>query len=110
VLDETPGVCGGQSINPSPPVVSYASTLNQLFNASSPDRGVILSLNIPVRNRVSQATQVRSELESHHAGIRIGDAVQGEMNKMPSIPNVSEHPANRLPTDTGKSDGHLPLQ
>jgi outer membrane protein len=51
----------GQS--PIAPSVSYAGTLNQLVNSTSPDKGVGLQLNIPLRNRAAQAVQIRSELE-----------------------------------------------
>jgi outer membrane protein TolC len=43
--------------------VSYGGTLNQLVNSTSPDKGVGLQLNIPLRNRAAQAAQIRSELE-----------------------------------------------
>src|SRR5882724_1431745 len=41
--------------------VSYGNALNQLVNSSAPDKGVGLTLTIPIRNRVAQATQIRSE-------------------------------------------------
>ena len=44
----------------SVPPTGYGSTLNQLVNSTQPDKGVGLQLNIPIRNRVSQATQIRS--------------------------------------------------
>jgi outer membrane protein TolC len=45
--------------------------LNQLVNSTAPDKGVGLSLNIPLRNRAAQATQVRSEFEYRQAQLRI---------------------------------------
>jgi len=45
--------------------------LNELVNSSAPDKGVGLSLNIPIRNRAAQATQVRSELEYRQAQMRV---------------------------------------
>jgi outer membrane protein TolC len=62
--------------NAAPPVrnggpVSYSSALSQLVDSSSPDKGVGLSLNIPLRNRVAQATQLRSELEYRQAQMRL---------------------------------------
>jgi outer membrane protein len=51
--------------------VSYGSTLNQLFNSTAPDKGVGLQLTIPIRNRVGQATQIRSELEYRQAQMRL---------------------------------------
>ena len=49
------------------PTTSYGSTVNQLVNSSSPDKGVGLQLNIPIRNRAAQAVQIRSELEYQQA-------------------------------------------
>src|SRR6266436_3761014 len=51
--------------------VGYGSTLNQLVNSTQPDKGMGLQLSIPIRNRVSQATQIRSELEYRQAQMRI---------------------------------------
>ena len=50
--------------------VSYASTLNQLVNATAPDKGLGLSLSIPLRNREAQSNQVRAELELRQAEVR----------------------------------------
>jgi outer membrane protein TolC len=60
----------GCSTNPVTPV-SYGSTLNQLVNSTAPDKGVGLQLTIPLRNRVAQATQIRSELEYRQAQMRL---------------------------------------
>ncbi len=54
------------SMNPASPV-SYGGTLNQLVNSTAPDKGVGLTLNIPIRNRAAQAVQIRSELEYQQA-------------------------------------------
>ncbi len=51
--------------------VGYGSTLNQLVNSTSPDKGVGLTLNIPLRNREAQANQVRAELEYRQAQVRL---------------------------------------
>jgi outer membrane protein len=51
--------------------VGYSGTLNQLVDSSSPDKGVGVSLSIPLRNRVAQATQIRSELEYRQAQMRL---------------------------------------
>jgi outer membrane protein len=51
--------------------VGYGSTLNQLVNSTAPDKGVGLSLNIPLRNREAQANQVRAELEYRQAQVRL---------------------------------------
>jgi outer membrane protein len=51
--------------------VGYGGTLNQLVNSSAPDKGVGLTLNIPLRNREAQANQVRAELEYRQAQVRL---------------------------------------
>ncbi len=51
--------------------VSYPSTLNQLINGTAPDKGIGLSLTIPLRNREAQANQVRAELEYRQAQVRL---------------------------------------
>ncbi|MFZ0136073.1 MAG: TolC family protein [Candidatus Sulfotelmatobacter sp.] len=51
--------------------VSYGGTLNQLFNSTAPDKGIGLSLSIPLRNREAQANQVRAELEYRQAQVRL---------------------------------------
>lgn len=50
--------------------VSYGTTLNQLVTSTAPDKGVGLSLNIPIRNRLAQSNQVRAELEYRQAQTR----------------------------------------
>ena len=45
----------------------YGDVFGNLFNNSAPDKGVIVTLNIPLRNRQAQATQARSELEYRQA-------------------------------------------
>ncbi len=66
------GFCAGPNPNEIPPVspVSIGSTWNQMVNSTAPDKGVGLSLNIPLRNRAAQAVQVRSELEYRQAQMR----------------------------------------
>jgi outer membrane protein TolC len=51
--------------------VGYGGTLNQLVNSTAPDKGVGLTLNIPLRNREAQANQVRAELEYRQAQVRL---------------------------------------
>jgi len=51
--------------------VGYGSALNQLVNSIAPDKGVGLTLNIPLRNRQAQANQVRAELEYRQAQVRL---------------------------------------
>jgi outer membrane protein TolC len=51
--------------------VGYGSTLQQLVNSTAPDKGVGLTLTIPLRNREAQANQVRAELEYRQAQVRL---------------------------------------
>jgi outer membrane protein TolC len=51
--------------------VGYGGTLNQLVNGTAPDKGIGLTLNIPLRNREAQANQVRAELEYRQAQVRL---------------------------------------
>jgi outer membrane protein len=52
------------------PSTSYTTSLNQLVNSTAPDKGVGLTLNIPIRNRNADALQVRAELEYRQAQMR----------------------------------------
>ncbi|MGB8580308.1 MAG: TolC family protein [Candidatus Sulfotelmatobacter sp.] len=70
------GFCAGvnpitntQQIAPVSPT-SLGGTYNQLVNSTAPDKGIGLSLNIPLRNRAAQAVQIRSELEYRQAQMR----------------------------------------
>jgi outer membrane protein TolC len=49
------------------PTTPIGGTLNQLVNSTNPDKGVGLTLNVPIRNRAAQAVQIRSELEYQQA-------------------------------------------
>jgi len=51
--------------------VGYGNTLSQLVTSVAPDKGVGMTLNIPLRNRAAQANQVRSELEYRQAQVRL---------------------------------------
>jgi len=53
------------------PPTGYGSTLSQLVDSTAPDKGVALSLTIPIRNRSAQADQVRAELEFRQAQMRL---------------------------------------
>jgi outer membrane protein len=66
-----PQVCSPRNPSPQAPSVSYGQTLSQLVDSSAPDKGIALSLSIPIRNRAAQATQVRSEFEYRQAQLRI---------------------------------------
>jgi outer membrane protein len=70
------GTNGGPCIPPaavfgtSTAPISYSGTLNQLVNSTAPDKGIGLSLTIPIRNRLAQSNQVRAELEYRQAEVR----------------------------------------
>ena len=70
------GFCSGYNSHTGttliPPVASTSigETWNQLVNSTAPDKGVGLSVNIPLRNRAAQSLQVRSELEYRQAQMR----------------------------------------
>ncbi|MCU1297646.1 MAG: outer rane efflux protein [Acidobacteriaceae bacterium] len=51
--------------------VGYGSTLTQLFDSTAPDKGLGVTLNIPLKNRTGQADQVRAELEYRQAQVRL---------------------------------------
>jgi len=53
------------------PTTSYGDTLSQLVDSTAPDKGAGITINIPIRNRAAQATQVRSEFEYRQAQLRI---------------------------------------
>jgi outer membrane protein TolC len=59
--------CGTTPANP----VGYSDTLDQLINSRAPDKGMGLTLSIPLRNRSAQALQVRSQLEYRQAQLRL---------------------------------------
>jgi outer membrane protein len=60
----------GQVLIPTVGSTSIGGTFNQLVNSTAPDKGLGLSLSIPLRNRAAQAVQVRSELEYRQAQMR----------------------------------------
>ena len=51
--------------------VGYGNTLDQMVTSVAPDKGMGLTLNIPLRNRVAQADQIRAELEYRQAQVRL---------------------------------------
>ena len=50
--------------------VGYGGTLNQVVNSTAPDKGIGLTLTIPIRNRLAQSNQVRAQLEYRQALVR----------------------------------------
>ena len=65
-----PSFCA-PSVYTAPPPISYGGTLNQMINSTAPDKGAGITINIPLRNRAAQATQVRSEFEYRQAQLRL---------------------------------------
>jgi len=68
--------CGGfGSTTPCPPgtvkPISYGNAFGSLFDSSSPDKGVGVSISIPLRNRVAQADQERSQMEYRQSQMRL---------------------------------------
>lgn len=57
----------------------YFGAVGDLFDSTAPDKGVSLTLSIPLRNRAAQADQVRSELEFRQAQMRLRQ-VENEIN------------------------------
>jgi outer membrane protein TolC len=51
--------------------VGYGSTLEQLVTGVAPDKGMGVTLNIPILNRTAQANQVRAQLEYRQAQVRL---------------------------------------
>src|SRR5713226_3735600 len=70
VVDPANQFCLQPPFKPAP-TVGYGSTLNQLVNSTAPDKGMGISINIPLRNRQAQSVQVRSEFEYRQAQLRI---------------------------------------
>jgi outer membrane protein len=62
---------GSSAVDPIFPTTTIAPTLHQLVNSDNPDKGIGLSLNIPIRNRAAQSLQVRSALELRQAEMRL---------------------------------------
>jgi len=51
--------------------VGYSNTLDQMVTSVAPDKGLGVTLNIPIRNRTAVANQVRAELEYRQAQVRL---------------------------------------
>ncbi|HUK48021.1 MAG TPA: TolC family protein [Terriglobales bacterium] len=70
----TSGVCINRSRIPSQFLsgpVGYGSTLSQLINSTATDKGMGITLTIPILNRTAQADQVRAQLELRQAQVRL---------------------------------------
>jgi outer membrane protein len=53
------------------PTIDYSHTFQNLFNNSGPNKGVGLTINIPIRNRQAQSAQLRSMLEYRQAQLQV---------------------------------------
>jgi outer membrane protein TolC len=53
------------------PAIGYATAVGNLFNSTAPDKGVGVNITIPLRNRVAQADQARSQMEYRQAEMRL---------------------------------------
>ncbi len=53
------------------PTIDYSHTFQNLFNNSGPNKGVGLTLNIPIRNRQAQSAQLRSMIEYRQAQLQV---------------------------------------
>jgi outer membrane protein TolC len=53
------------------PTVGYGTAVGNLFNNNAPDKGVGVNITIPLRNRVAQADQVRSQMEYRQVQMRL---------------------------------------
>ncbi len=64
----------GQPFQPCPPTYpssGYGTVLGNTLNNTSPDWGVGVNLQIPLRNRTAQADQVRSQMEYRQSQMRM---------------------------------------
>jgi outer membrane protein TolC len=62
-----PAPCGPNTV----PSVGYGSTLNNLVNSTSPNKGAGFNLSINLRNREAQSVQERSLMEYRQAELRL---------------------------------------
>jgi outer membrane protein TolC len=51
--------------------IGYGTAFGNLFNNTAPDKGVGVNITIPLRNRVAQADQARSQMEYRQAQMRL---------------------------------------
>jgi outer membrane protein len=62
-----PGVVPSATVRCTPPgtlpTTGLGDAFSNLFNSSAPDKGVAININIPLGNKVAQATQLRAQLE-----------------------------------------------
>ncbi len=63
--------CAAGTATPCNTTTGYGGVLENLLNNSSPDKGVGVNINIPLRNRVAQADQARSQMEYRQSEMRL---------------------------------------
>jgi outer membrane protein TolC len=68
---EGTGTAAGTYPPGSFPPIGYGTAFNNLFNSSSPNKGMGVNLTIPLRNRTAQADQARSQMELHQSEMRL---------------------------------------
>ncbi len=65
------GATGATSTPPSTVPTGYYGALQNLFAANNPDYGFGVNVTIPLRNRVAQADQARSQMEYRQTQMRL---------------------------------------
>jgi outer membrane protein len=72
---QNPGSISFQTGGTLPPgtiaPVAFGTAFGNLFNSSEPDKGIGVNVNIPLRNRVAQADQERSQMELRQTQMRL---------------------------------------
>ncbi len=63
--------CVSTTASPCPTSAGYGSVLGDTLSNNSPDYGIGVTLNIPLRNRTAQADQARSQMEYRQTQMRL---------------------------------------
>jgi len=56
---------------PLPAATGYGTALQDTFNNTSPDKGFGFNISIPIRNRLAQSVEARSQMEYRQAQLRL---------------------------------------
>lgn len=81
----------------------YGGVLKNLFNNSYPDFGVGVNINIPLRNRIAQADQARSQMEYRQTQMRLQQLyTQIRINVINSQYALTNDRANVLAAQTAR--------
>jgi outer membrane protein len=67
IFSATPGACAPNTY----PSTGFGGTVENMFNNTSPDKGVGFTVNIPLRNRFAQSQQERSLMEYRQAELHL---------------------------------------